>query len=353
MDILNDLLGFEKMESGQMTLHTSTEPVLPFVGECLAMFVVHARSKGIDLTADTDAGDGSDAARGSSAGDSVESDLGRERARGSGHTRALATSDLITIDKFKVAQVIRNLVSNAVKFTPRGGTVRIRAYVQRGGGDDDDAGGDAQAPVRPHPAALLAAAIKYLGAGTGDGSGSVRVSARVQAPATVSSPAPLSVPALPLPTHPLPHTGGSAGAGAGMETLLGPLAYSTDDIEAAPPLASSGGCGGGFLVIEVTDSGAGISKENQDKLFREVRTTRVTQRVLFVALWVHVSLSEWIFTSFCGRASHQIFIFIPPFYLRACLPPTSPLSEGRSIQPTPPPGGGRVGPGPVDQQRHR
>jgi len=36
---------------------------------------------------------------------------------------------LINIDKQKIAQVVRNLLSNALKFTPRGGRITIKATV--------------------------------------------------------------------------------------------------------------------------------------------------------------------------------------------------------------------------------
>jgi len=37
---------------------------------------------------------------------------------------------MVTADKHKLAQVIRNLVSNALKFTPAGGTVDVVVLVQ-------------------------------------------------------------------------------------------------------------------------------------------------------------------------------------------------------------------------------
>ena len=38
-------------------------------------------------------------------------------------------SDLwLFIDKFKLAQVVRNFVSNALKFTPQGGSVTVYIY---------------------------------------------------------------------------------------------------------------------------------------------------------------------------------------------------------------------------------
>ena len=36
----------------------------------------------------------------------------------------------IEADKFKLSQVIRNFVSNAIKFTPAGGSIFVRAYVR-------------------------------------------------------------------------------------------------------------------------------------------------------------------------------------------------------------------------------
>ena len=39
----------------------------------------------------------------------------------------LTDGDVLSCDRFKVAQVVRNFVSNAIKFTPSGGKVTVHA----------------------------------------------------------------------------------------------------------------------------------------------------------------------------------------------------------------------------------
>ena len=43
----------------------------------------------------------------------------------------LRNSDIFSCDRFKMDQVFRNLVSNAIKFSPEGGTIVIRAFFQK------------------------------------------------------------------------------------------------------------------------------------------------------------------------------------------------------------------------------
>lgn len=99
VDILNDLLMYEKLDSGLMTLDSSTVGAEQFLYESLRPFKTDATAKGIlmDITA------------------------------GRGMEEVAAT---ITIDVAKMSQVMRNLCSNAIKFTPAGGAVTVTYSIE-------------------------------------------------------------------------------------------------------------------------------------------------------------------------------------------------------------------------------
>jgi signal transduction histidine kinase len=94
VDILNDILCFDKMENGLLKLHPEWVPVLSFLRENMKMFSAQAAERGVYLTLMTDTKDAS--------------------------IDPLTATDLVHMDKFKMDQVLRNLLSNALKFTSRG-----------------------------------------------------------------------------------------------------------------------------------------------------------------------------------------------------------------------------------------
>lgn len=226
VEILNDLLTFEKLQSGILELHTESVSALSLVKESIAMFAVCARSKDIEvvpmfdvpvsvpLTAATAAA----AAAAVGACPSV--------------MRALSDSDMVVLDKFKMSQVLRNLMSNALKFTPQGGRVAVKAYIEMGKVKVNEEGADKEAGANRRKSVLLLQRLAQKASalassrGARDGTQGARVAA-----------------------------GGWDGEG--------PMGQQG--------AAAPGGLCEGRFVVEVIDSGAGISKENQAKLFREVR----------------------------------------------------------------------------------
>jgi len=95
--ILNDLLNYEKLDAGLMVLEKSVVKAASFLRDAITPFNIQARRVKITLESTN-----------------FESDL----------------SDLyLNIDESKISQVVRNFLSNALKFTPKGSTVYISAKV--------------------------------------------------------------------------------------------------------------------------------------------------------------------------------------------------------------------------------
>jgi two-component system, sensor histidine kinase len=119
VDILNDLLCYEKLESGILELHKENIFVEPFLRDCAAMFSAQARECGVTISTVIE----------NTGNSNIPSLDGKV-------SRSLLPDDAIYADKFKMDQVIRNLVSNALKFTPRGGNVTIKASFVHDACDD-------------------------------------------------------------------------------------------------------------------------------------------------------------------------------------------------------------------------
>jgi signal transduction histidine kinase len=97
LQLITSILDITKIEAGRVRLVLSDIEVAQFVAECAATVLPQARKKSVSLAAD------------------VGGDLPR-----------------IVADREKLRQSILNLLSNALKFTPAGGTVRVGAQAVAG-----------------------------------------------------------------------------------------------------------------------------------------------------------------------------------------------------------------------------
>ncbi|BBX67586.1 ATP-binding protein [Mycolicibacterium psychrotolerans] len=98
LELLNEILDLSKVEAGHMVLEPSTFPVADAVKETLAMVRDRAAAHGIDMSVEL--------------ADGV---------------------DVVEADELRFKQVLLNLVTNAVKFTPDGGSVSV--FVRGDGAD--------------------------------------------------------------------------------------------------------------------------------------------------------------------------------------------------------------------------
>lgn len=108
--ILNSLLNFEQMGSGILELHKEPIAVLPFLKDCARFFSLQAREKGVFLK--------------------VDQTISEEDAQ-SGLCAVLPTDEVMG-DRLKLEQVLRNLISNALKFTSKGGNVTLSCFFKPG-----------------------------------------------------------------------------------------------------------------------------------------------------------------------------------------------------------------------------
>ena len=104
VDVLNDLLNYDKIESGTLRLEFSTVDIWTLVKKTAAAFVMQAKQKNIDLQL---------------IGDCWSTTLSYDESAVYGQLRVIG-------DATRIAQVLRNLLSNALKFTPENGRVIVQ-----------------------------------------------------------------------------------------------------------------------------------------------------------------------------------------------------------------------------------
>ena len=130
IEILNDMLQYEHIDSGTFKLELAVIALENLFLGRLEAYKFMASSKNIVLTIEDHA---NVAGQGQvSDNDDIESnnivsaDSGGDGGVGGDDESSTAVTSVLYIDKFRVEQVLRNLVSNAIKFTPESGTIALR-----------------------------------------------------------------------------------------------------------------------------------------------------------------------------------------------------------------------------------
>lgn len=103
VNVLNEFLNYDKVQSGKLTLEHTIVPIFDLVERTASEFKVPMAKKNIKLI--------------------VETPLVKDLEGGCNTTQ----EKFLVGDKVRLTMVVRNLISNALKFTPSNGTVNIRA----------------------------------------------------------------------------------------------------------------------------------------------------------------------------------------------------------------------------------
>ncbi len=91
--IIDDILDFSKIEAGKLDLRPEATSIRDVISSSCNLFLSNASSKGAEIR------------------ESVDNEI----------------SDLLVVDQLRLKQILNNFLSNAIKFTPKGGTIDIGA----------------------------------------------------------------------------------------------------------------------------------------------------------------------------------------------------------------------------------
>lgn len=115
IDILNELLLYDKIDNNILTLSKQKVNILDLVSSSIEIYRSQLADKQIEINV---ANHVSDCKAIASKSDSFQSNT----------YRSVNADDCIYVDKSKICQVIRNIVSNAIKFTPNFQKIDLFVY---------------------------------------------------------------------------------------------------------------------------------------------------------------------------------------------------------------------------------
>jgi signal transduction histidine kinase/CheY-like chemotaxis protein len=119
IDVLNDLLNYDKVETGTLTLELTTISMWNLIEKTTNEFLLPAKKKKIDF-------------------ELIFADLQQKEDTKLNVLRREVRNCKIVGDSVRLTQVLRNLVSNALKFTPEGGKLIVQASWVEGSSNKKD-----------------------------------------------------------------------------------------------------------------------------------------------------------------------------------------------------------------------
>jgi signal transduction histidine kinase/ActR/RegA family two-component response regulator len=136
-NVLNDFLNYDKIESRQLTLELSILPIMALVNETTSEFVLPAQDKQIELTILQEQVNASDVTTASTSPSKKHFSPMKKNHHPLPQNKIgndvgdMGLQDLldqvVVGDKARLSQVVRNVISNAIKFTPKKGSITVKS----------------------------------------------------------------------------------------------------------------------------------------------------------------------------------------------------------------------------------